>query len=248
METIRPRSHSPQMSNRASPPPQALVPAPVTPLHSPHHSLSSSVSSRTPIHNLSIHEYRKQQHTPIPRTATPSGKTLRRKAAVPALNGAERAPSITQTTQPGSQSSLRALHASHSAQHLVPRTSPSQQHLLSDQLFRSQSAEPRTQGGSISSISTTNSLGQVRVFNSRKRLPKPPAANRSGPLPPLAIVTYLPPPQTPQLWTFLERPRALAARATHRPPRHFRCRDSLNRPTYQNLPFPPHKMNRSARA
>jgi hypothetical protein len=196
METIRPRSHSPQMSNRASPPPQALVPAPVTPLHSPHHSLSSSVSSRTPIHNLSIHEYRKQQHTPIPRTATPSGKTLRRKAAVPALNGAERAPSITQTTQPGSQSSLRALHASHSAQHLVPRTSPSQQHLLSDQLFRSQSAEPRTQGGSISSISTTNSLGQVRVFNSRKRLPKPPAANRSGPLPPLAIVTYLPPPPT----------------------------------------------------
>jgi hypothetical protein len=41
------------------------------------------------------------------------------------------------------------------------------------QILRSQSAEPRTLGGSISSISTATTTGKVRYFNSRKRLPKP---------------------------------------------------------------------------
>jgi hypothetical protein len=165
----------------------------MTPVHSPHHSVTSSISSRTPVHVLSIHEYRKQQNTPISQGGTPSGKTLRRIAAAPALNGIERVPYVTQTARSTSQSSLRPLYPSRSALHLNLHQSPLQPHLLPDQIFRSQSAEPCTQGGSISSISTTTSSGKVRNFNSRKRLPKPSSITDSHRPLPLAIVkTHLP--------------------------------------------------------
>jgi hypothetical protein len=176
-----------------------MAPHPMTPVHSPHHSVTSSISARTSIHNLSIHEYRKQQNTPNSQTATPSGKTLRRKAAAPALNGVQRAPATRSDSQPSS----RPLHSSQSAYQLQLHRSPFQQQLLADQLHRAQSAEPRTQGGSVSSISTTTSTGKVGHFKSRKRLPKPPAVTGVLPFPShLAIVTTTSPhrPPPPNTW------------------------------------------------
>lgn len=149
--------------------------APITPVHSPHHSVTSSISTRTPVHTLSIHEYRKQQNTPGSQTATPAGKTLRRKPAATVLNGVERAPSLIRANHSSTQLPPRPLQPSQSAHQLLSQRPPFQHQSLSDQILRSQSAEPQTQGGSISSISTTISTGKVRHFNSRKRLPKPPA-------------------------------------------------------------------------
>ncbi|KAL5117277.1 hypothetical protein ACEQ8H_004836 [Pleosporales sp. CAS-2024a] len=169
-------SHSLRVSDDA---PQQLAhtplpPLPFTPVHSPHHSVNSSVSSPTPIHTLSIHEYRKQQHTPNSQIETPSGRTLRRRAATPVLNTAQLVPK-TQSTRSAPHASYRPLHSSQSA-HQLNLTQPSlfQKHQFAHQLTRAQSAEPRAQGGSISSISTTTSSGKVGHFKSRKRLPKPP--------------------------------------------------------------------------
>ncbi|CAO2658152.1 Nn.00g074120.m01.CDS01 [Neocucurbitaria sp. VM-36] len=170
MATYNPYSHSPRMQ----------AGNPITPVHSPHHSVTSSVSSRTPIHTLTIHEYRKQQHTPNSQKGTPAGKTLRRKAAASALSDIERVPSITRSTRSGSGSSLHPLHFSQSAQQLKPNQSSFEQQALLDISLRSQSAEPRVHGDSISSSPTVNISGKVRHFNSRKRLPRPPAA--TGPL------------------------------------------------------------------
>lgn len=119
-----PHSHSPRMPERAIPQTLAQYAAPITPVHSPHHSITSSVSSRTPLHTLSIHEYRKQQNTPSAQTATPTGKTLRRKAAAPALHGLERAPSVASAIRGVPQSSYRSLQPSQSAQHLQSHRSP----------------------------------------------------------------------------------------------------------------------------
>lgn len=153
---------------------------PITPVHSPHHSVTSSVASRTPVHTLTIHEYRKQQHTPISQRGTPTGKTLRRKAAATTLSDIERAPSASSTFRPGSASSLRPLHFSQSVHQLKLSQPHFEQHPPNDFVFRSQSAEPYTKGNSISSVGTTSSVGKVRHFNSRKRLPRPAAA--AGPV------------------------------------------------------------------
>lgn len=226
-----PHSHSPQMSERAVP--QTLAQrAPLTPVHSPHHSLTSLVSSRTPIHTLSIHEYRKLQNTPGSQTVTPSGKTLRRKAAAPALHGLERAPSVARLSKP--------LHLSQSAQHLPSRRSPFAQHPLPDQLFRSQSAEPRTQGGSVSSITTTTSTGKVRHFNSRKRLPKPPAAAGNAPFPPRFADATIAPSRR------LHRPATLeifteSSRSSDTRTPHTASTFSLSR-----FPHPPHFVDLSS--
>lgn len=178
MATYSSQSRSPRMSDLNSP--QFQAGSPMTPVHSPHHSVTSSVSSRTPIHTLTIHEYRKQQYTPISQKGTPSGKTLRRKPAASALSDIERVPSVASTKRSGSGSSLRPLHFSQSVQQLKSSQTPFQQQVLLDLAFRSQSAEPRVQSGSISSISTANLSGKVRHFNSRKRLPRPAAA--TGPV------------------------------------------------------------------
>jgi hypothetical protein len=203
MTTYCPPSHSPRVSERAS----SRVYDHVTPVHSPHHSVTSSISLRTPIHTLTIHEYRKQQHTPNSQEGTPAGKTLRRKPAAAALNEIERAPSTTQPTRSGSGSSLRPIQFSRSAYQLKPSQPPFQQQAAIDLSFRSQSAEPRVQTGSISSISTASSSGKLCYFKSRKRLPKPPAA--TGPVlshPPLANVKstqswHSPPPVALSLYT-----------------------------------------------
>lgn len=238
MATYMPRSHSPRMSNRTSPPLLAQLPPPTTPVHSPHHSVTSPVSSRTPVHVLSIHEYRKQQNTPISQAGTPSGKTLRRIAAAPVLNGVERAPSVTQTARSASQSSFRPLYSSQSALHLNSHQPPIQSHLVPDQILRSQSAEPRTQGGSISSILTTSSSGKTRHFNSRKRLPRPPRnADSHRPLP-LAIVKSHA-PLRPQLSVNPEFSRE-SSRSSGAPTTPTPSTFSLSR-----FPLPPHLLDPS---
>lgn len=191
-------SHSPQGSDVASP--QYHGPGPITPIHSPHQSVHSAASLRTPLHTLSIHEYRKQQSTPLARIATPSGKTLRRKAAASALNEIERVPptGLTQRRDSGS----RPLHLSQSAYQLAPPNQPFGEQFIPDQVFRSQTAEPWTQGGSISSITTAESHGKVRHFSSRKRLPRPPAPTGSGLHPP----SHLPVRPTRQIRATLPAP------------------------------------------
>lgn len=159
---------------------------PATPVHSPHHSVNSSTSSRTPLHTLSLHEYRKLQNTPTSQSATPPGKTLRRKAAASALNGLERAPSLTRPPRSDLDRFSRPLHLSHSAHQLaayqpLPPSPPRfEQAAPIDSLLRSQSAEPRALGGSGSGYpasvgaETPHHLNQkVSYWKPIKRLPKP---------------------------------------------------------------------------
>jgi hypothetical protein len=158
----------------------------VTPLHSPQHSANSSISSRAPFHTLTLHEYRKQQSSPAAHIATPTGKTLRRKAAAPALQTVDRV-SFAPTSRP--------VHLSQSAHQLLSSQPlpPSPPHLTEqqhqpDQLLRSQSAEPYGQG--VATNEFFLDIGKVRTFNRIKRLPKPPAATGiHTPPPPLANVT-----------------------------------------------------------
>ncbi len=174
MATYALSTHSLRGSKRT--PPLIEATQPITPVHSPHHSVTSSLSYRTPNHTLTIHEYRKQQQTPVLRSATPPGKTLRRKAALSSLGDVERPASVTRAASTTSSPSLRQLHYSQSVQLLNTSQPPLQPLTLSALAFRSQSAEPRVQGGSVSSVSTTNLQGKVGYFKTRKRLPKPPAA------------------------------------------------------------------------
>ncbi|KAH7086370.1 hypothetical protein FB567DRAFT_69298 [Paraphoma chrysanthemicola] len=175
MATYDPYSRSPRL--------HAHDVAPVTPVHSPHHSVTSSISTRTPVHTLSIHEYRKQQNTSTSQKGTPAGKTLRRRPAAQVLNGIDRPLALPRAAHSSAQLPPRPLQSSQSAHQLSSQRPPFHYHLLSDQAFRSQSAEPRAQGGSISSISTITSTGKVRHFNTRKRLPKPPTVTNFLPLP-----------------------------------------------------------------
>ncbi|KAJ8114781.1 hypothetical protein OPT61_g3431 [Boeremia exigua] len=161
------------------------VPGPVTPIHSPHHSVHSSTSLRTPLYTLSIHEYRKQQSTPLSRIATPSGRTLRRKASAFALNEIEHMPSTRPVLHHDPYSSPRPLHASYSAHQLAPGNPFLGVRPLPDQISRSQSAEPRAFGDSITSVATLGLQGKVRHFNTRKRLPRPLEPTSSGLQPPL---------------------------------------------------------------
>ncbi|KZM21094.1 uncharacterized protein EKO05_0003555 [Ascochyta rabiei] len=171
-------SHSPQMPDLASSRPHG--PGPITPVHSPHHSVHSSTSLGTPLHTLSLHEYRKQQSTPLARVATPAGKTLRRKAAASALNEIERVSSTKLAHRHDSHSSSQPLHFSRSAHQLALHDRVFDLQPVPDQVLRSQSAEPRTQGGSLSRVATVDLHEKVRQFGSRKRLPRPSAPTGSG--------------------------------------------------------------------
>jgi hypothetical protein len=231
-------SQSPRLSERASL--RMHAGNPMTPVHSPHHSVTSSASSRTPVHILTIHEYRKQQHTPtLSQTGTPVGKTLRRKPAALALNDIERAPSVSHSTRSGSGPQLRPLHFSQSAYQLNSNHPPFQQQTPFDLSHRSQSAEPRVQTGSISGISTANLSSKVRQFKSRKRLPKPPAA--TGPVlfcPPLANVKSIQTRQSP--------PPAVASFPTER----SHSSGAQTTPTastfsLSRFPHPPHRIDPS---
>lgn len=155
--------------------PEHPVSGPITPIHSPHHSVHSSASLQTPLYTLSIHEYRKQQSTPLSRIATPPGKTLRRKASVFALNEIERVSSTKPTLRCELDSTARPLQPSYSAHQLAPQKPSFGVRPASDQDFRSQSAGPRTQGDSISSVAAFDLQGKACIFGNRKRLPRPPA-------------------------------------------------------------------------
>ncbi|KAF2206097.1 hypothetical protein GQ43DRAFT_3702 [Delitschia confertaspora ATCC 74209] len=176
-------SHSRRISPRHS-----VVSEPVGPLHSAHHSFSST-SSRSPLQPLSLHEYRKQQNTPTSLAATPPGKTLRRKAAASTLNSLEHVSSAYKTRASVSRSSYCLLHPSQSAPRLsayqqLPPSPPFQEDTEDHSLpSRSQSAEPRSSRGHDShDPSTSQAEGFYRDFNptqkvsswkSIKRLPKP---------------------------------------------------------------------------
>ncbi|KAJ6193122.1 hypothetical protein J3E72DRAFT_407909, partial [Bipolaris maydis] len=238
MAAFYPHSQSPWASDRASP--RLHTGNPMTPVHSPHHSLTSTVSSRTPIHTLTIHEYRKQQHTPtLARKETPPpGKTLRRKPAAPALSDIERAASVSPSTWPDSGLPQRSLHFSQSAHQLKPSLHAFHQQTRPELPFRAQSTEPRQQTGSISSLSTTSSSSKVRYFNSRKRLPRPPAITGLAPFPPSPVdvepsQTLQPPPATPSL--SIDRTRWSDARTTK-----THSSFSLSR-----FPQPPHRADSS---
>jgi hypothetical protein len=163
---------------------------PVTPIHSPHHSIHSSISSRTPVHTLSIHEYRKQQNTPTPQSGTPPGKSLRRKPAASALCEIERVSSISRTPVSATRAPLRPLHFSQSAHQLtahqpLPPTPAygDNQRGVPDLSFRSQSADPTVSGATglgsqlsrdLGNVSfRSEATGKVSNFKSIKRLPKP---------------------------------------------------------------------------
>ncbi|KAJ4292449.1 hypothetical protein N0V90_009111 [Kalmusia sp. IMI 367209] len=111
---------------------------PATPVHSPHHSVHSSTSSRLSLRNLTLHEYRKQQSSPASQ-ATPPGKTLRRKPATSGLNEVERVPSISRTPLSAARAPLRPLHISQS---LPPSPPPQQHETPQEQILRAQSAGP----------------------------------------------------------------------------------------------------------
>lgn len=182
MATTEVCSPSPRVSQRVVS--RAFAGHPITPVHSPHPSITSSTASRTPSHTLTLHEYHKQQNTPIVAEATTLRKTLRRKAAAEALKAVESAPLLTKITTSGSSSSLRPLHLSQSVNYLQSDQRPPRD-VLPDSPFRPRSAKPHVQSGSTSSVSTVNSVDKVRSFNTRKRLPRPPAA--TGP------VSFFPP-------------------------------------------------------
>ncbi|KAI8933901.1 hypothetical protein NX059_009595 [Plenodomus lindquistii] len=174
MAAYEPYSHSPQVGGRVSP--RMYIGSPITPVHSPHHSITSSAASRTPVHHLTIHEYRRQQHTPALQEGATPGRKLRRKPAAVALNDVERAPLVANTTRSVSGSSLRPLHFSQSAHQLHTDRAADSHHALLETSFRSQSVGPHIQSGSVSSDGTVDSLSKVRIFKTRKRLPKPPVA------------------------------------------------------------------------
>lgn len=192
--------HAPSLRDLEQTRLQSRLGNPSTPVHSPHHSVTSSVSSRTPIHNLTIHEYRKQQNTPVLQEGTPTGRTLRRKPAAPSLSGIERAPSVSRTLSSTSSHLLRPRQFSLSTQHLNASQQPES---AIDLPFRSQSADPRVQSGSASSVSIGN-FQKVGYFNSRKRLPRPPKIEL--PLPQL-LATVSPAPHSPPYTIPSHRPR-----------------------------------------
>lgn len=68
------------------------IPSPITPQHSPKSSYGSA-GFRTPVHTLTLHEYRKQQRSPSPvMEPTPSRKLRRKGGASGGLRSIERLP------------------------------------------------------------------------------------------------------------------------------------------------------------
>jgi hypothetical protein len=218
-----------------------------TPIHSPHHSVNSSVSSRTPLHALSLHEYHKLQNTPTSQSATPPGKTLRRKAAASALNELERVPSVRRTPVSALRLSSRSLHSSKSAHQLTAYQPlpPSPPHFEQtgpiDNSFRSQSAGPYTSGVSLlkevtslrapSALSVSSKVGNWKPI---KKLPKPSAGwpPKHIPPPPLNPEKSISPFQT----TPTSSSDNVASSGAQTTPSTF----SLSR-----FPHPPHLVNPS---
>lgn len=173
-------SPSPRLSRAEGPARAALCHA--TPVHSAQnsqHSIRSSTSSRGLLHHLSLHEYRKLQNTPP--SATPPGKTLRRKAAASALNGLERVPSTKSSSSSIARLVPRPLHISLSAHQLTAHQSlpPSPPHLeeqygSAKDPIRSQSAAPLGESA-LKQSPLADYSAKVRNWKPIKRLPKPHA-------------------------------------------------------------------------
>lgn len=233
------KSPSPRLSSQQQQYRHAYNPA--TPVHSPQHSLHSSTSSRTPLHTLTLHDYRKLQNTPTSQTANRPGKTLRRKPAAAALNELERVPSVSRTPISGSRLASRPLHLSQSAYQLsahqpLPPSPPEffEHTELLNQSFRSQSAEPRSSGASGFELSASFEAGKkVSNWKPIKRLPKPrpawPETHTSLARSPAhtAAVTPLPPLRT--------KPISLTENA------HSSCTQTTPSTfSLSNFPHPPH--------
>lgn len=180
------------------------VATPVTPIHSPHQSLSST-PSRTPVHTLTLHEYRKQQNTPSPQSITP-GRRLKRKVAASGLNTIERIPPAPRTPVqhfPHSLSPPR--YHSQDRQQSDRRTgktalqrSPSFTSLLATsqhQPFGSSSSAPQDPGGTNSGYPSTDEAEgfyrsgehfetfKKRTFKPIKHLPRPLPFSARPPVP-----------------------------------------------------------------
>lgn len=180
------------------------VATPVTPIHSPHQSLSST-PSRTPVHTLTLHEYRKQQNTPSPQSITP-GRRLKRKVAASGLNTIERIPPAPRTpVQPFPHSLSPPRYHSQDRQQSDRRTgktalqrSPSFTSLLATsqhQPFGSSSSAPQDPGGTNSGYPSTDEAEgfyrsgkhfetfKKRTFKPIKHLPRPLPFSARPPVP-----------------------------------------------------------------
>ena len=237
-------SHSPRVASTETASLRAYDPDPTTPDYSPHHSLRSSLSLRTPVRTLTLHEYRKQQSSPVSRVEAPPGKTLRRKTAAFALNELERVPLVTSTLPSHSRSLLRPLHSTQSAYQLLPQEHSFGPQPVPDQSFRSVSAEPRVQSGSATSTVASNTSSKFRQFGVRKRLPRPAATGSRAPPPAIdtkvsnhwAQSTHLPQAEPPsRVSLFTDEPRWSDAPSTNTPSSF-----SLSR-----FPRPPHLVDPS---
>lgn len=173
------------------------VTTPVTPIHSPHQSLSST-PSRTPVHTLTLHEYRKQQNTPSPQSITP-GRRLKRKAAASGLNAIERIPPAPGTpVQHFPPSSQARQQSDCRTGKTALQRSPSFTSLLATsqhQPFGSSSSAPQDPGGTNSDYPSTDEAEgfyrsgehfktfKKRTFKPIKHLPRPLPLSARPPVP-----------------------------------------------------------------
>ena len=180
------------------------VATPITPIHSPHQSLSST-PSRTPVHTLTLHEYRKQQNTPSPQSITP-GRRLKRKVAASGLNTIERIPPAPKTPvqhlppsfSPPRYHSQAEQQSDRWTGKTALRRSPSFTSLLATsqhQPFGSSSSAPQDPGGTNSDYSSTDEAENFyrsgehletfkkRTFKPIKHLPRPLPFSARPPVP-----------------------------------------------------------------
>jgi hypothetical protein len=162
----------------------------------------------------------------VSRIEAPPRKTLRRKTAAFALNELERVPLVTHTLRSDSRSLLRPLHSSQSAYELLPQEHSFDPQPVSDQSFRSLSAEPRVQSGSATSAVASNTSSKFRQFGARKRLPRPAATGSRAPPPAIdtkvsnhwaqsAHLSQVDPPS--RVSRFMDEPRWSDAPSTNTP-------------------------------
>ncbi|KAF2277917.1 uncharacterized protein EI97DRAFT_457153 [Westerdykella ornata] len=182
-----------------------------TPAHSAQnslHSFRSSTPTRSPLHALSLHEYRKLQRTPTPSSQAPQGKSLRRKAATPELREFKRAPSTAGRSASPASLVFRPSHFSISLQHLAgyQPLPPSPPHWTDhfeavDESYRPQNTEDTRFGEAAAAAEKSvggfpKETQKVGRWKTIKKLPRPQPRHPQSPLPsahipPHAIGTHL---------------------------------------------------------
>ncbi|KAF2100176.1 hypothetical protein NA57DRAFT_73789 [Rhizodiscina lignyota] len=161
---------------------------PITPIHTPHHSLSS-MRSHTPGQALSLHEYRKQQATPSSvGSSVSSERRLKRRRGASGLNVIERVPSQRSLVQPSSSSKSRSTRRLQSLlppaeiagptfffSHIPPPPSslasasppqPHHAHSRTPSLFTNSSSTPAT------ALDSSRLRDRTKNFKSIKHLPR----------------------------------------------------------------------------